>query len=83
MELLIAEWISKCSLSDSNFNKCMSQRVTETLHRLGNGSKELGILPMEPFSVEQIDLKQFKPIGQIYKNVKIFGFTNAVMYDGK
>ncbi|KAJ3618504.1 hypothetical protein MTP99_006484 [Tenebrio molitor] len=75
--------IRRCSKSDPNLNKCLDESAADAVHKLSQGNKDLGIVPLEPFVIKRVDLGNTTSgavsIHQVYDDMKIFGMTNATV----
>ncbi|RZC42392.1 takeout, partial [Asbolus verrucosus] len=85
--LFTAPFIKRCSKSDPNLGQCMIESTVDAVGKLAAGSKDLGIVPLEPFFIEKVDLGNATSgavnLHQIYRNMTIFGMTNATLKDSE
>ncbi|KAJ3651228.1 hypothetical protein Zmor_017279 [Zophobas morio] len=70
----------KCTRNKSDFNQCLLKAVENAVHQLNHPMMAVGLISLEPLEVSSINVSpgtgaaQFT---QIYKNVKIYGFSKA------
>ncbi|KAJ3651226.1 hypothetical protein Zmor_017277 [Zophobas morio] len=70
----------KCAKNKSDFNQCLLKAVENAVHQLNHPMMAVGLVSLEPLEVSSINISpgtgaaQFT---QIYKNVKVYGFSKA------
>ncbi|KAJ8985208.1 hypothetical protein NQ317_018237, partial [Molorchus minor] len=70
----------KCSKKDPNFNECLKDNIEDAIHKLKNGSPELGLKRFEPLDIPELIIGQGKGpvnVAQHFKDVKLHGLTES------
>ncbi|XP_003488074.1 protein takeout-like [Bombus impatiens] len=69
------------SLPAEQLTKCLDTAVTDVVTSLGGGLKSLRILPIEPLSVDSVNIGGTQgsvTLKQEYKNIKLYGLTKGI-----
>jgi hypothetical protein len=59
----LAKYTTLCRLSDEKLNQCMNSAMMDILKHAKTGIPELNIPSIEPFLIQEIDLKVFQGLG--------------------
>lgn len=73
---------TRCKQRDSKLNECLKTAVPDALRRMTNGIPQLGVPPLEPLAVTEINIESgIGPvtIAQNYRNIKINGLTDSIL----
>lgn len=72
----LAKYTTLCRISDSQLNQCMTSAMKDILKHAKTGIPELNIPALEPFVIQEIDLKVFRGLGD-----SLFGGGSAQKSD--
>ncbi|KAJ8917358.1 hypothetical protein NQ315_002380 [Exocentrus adspersus] len=70
----------RCSKSDPRFNECMRANIEDAIHKLKEGSKELGLKRFDPLDIPELVIGEGKgPVNvvQHFKDVELYGLTGS------
>lgn len=74
----------RCSKSDPNFKECLKINIEDAIHKLKDGSSELGLRPFEPLEIPELIIGEGKGpvnVAQHFKNVKLHGLTGSLVLE--
>lgn len=68
-------------------NSCLDKSAVDATNKLKDGNKDLGIVSLEPFLINEIDLGNTTSgaitLHQVYRNMKIIGMTKTIIKDSE
>lgn len=76
-----ADYIQQCDFQD-NFLECLRETIKTTLPHFTKGIKELGVPPLDPVKLDDIDING-NGLKLAFSDATMHGISNAVITDLK
>nr|CAH7712250.1 unnamed protein product [Callosobruchus chinensis] len=76
---LPADW-GRCHRADPGFDVCLRENIEEAIHKLINGSPELGLASFDPLDIPELVIGEGKGtvhVTQHFKNLQLHGLTGS------
>ncbi|KAJ8958535.1 hypothetical protein NQ318_002330 [Aromia moschata] len=70
----------RCSKRDPKFDECITKNLEDAIHKLKDGSSELGLRRFEPLDIPELLIGEGKGpvnVAQHFKNVRLHGLTGS------